>query len=99
MNSYNTSPDPDFDDAENGPELDDVELNVLFSLVQRAFAEGDPSPSADERGMSYVRWLAPDADIGVMFEIELAGVRDDGDGSDDVVFMGVHVRVAASLSP
>ena len=67
--------------------------------MQRAFAEGDPSPSADDRGISYVRWLAPDADIGVMFEIELAGVRDDSDGTDDVEFVGVHVRVAASLSP
>jgi hypothetical protein len=43
--------------------------------------------------------LAPDADIGVMFEIELEGVRDDSDDTDDVEFIGIHVRVAASLSP
>jgi hypothetical protein len=99
MNSENSSRDPDFDGLQDEPALDDDELDVLFALVQRAFAEGDPSPSADERGISYVRWLAPDADIGVMFEIELAGVRDDSDGSDDVEFIGIHVRVAASLSP
>ena len=98
MNSDNSSPDHDLDDA-NGQAVDDEELDVLFALVQRAFAEGDPSPDADERSISYVRWLAPDADLGVMFEIELAGVRDDGDGTDDVEFVGVHVRVAASLSP
>ena len=99
MNSDDSSPDDDFDNAPDGQAPDDDELDALFALVQRAFAEGDPSPSADDRGISYVRWLAPDADIGVMFEIELAGVRDDSDGTDDVEFVGVHVRVAASLSP
>ena len=98
MNDDSASPDRDFD-AAGEPAADDAELDVLFALVRQAFAEGDPSPIADEPGMSYVRWLAPDADIGVMFEIELAGVRDDSDDTDDVEFVGVHVRVAASLSP
>jgi hypothetical protein len=99
MNSDDFSPDLDSDDTPDGEAPSDEQLDALFALVQRAFAEGDPSPSGDERGISYVRWLAPDADVGVMFEIELAGVRDDSDESDEVEFVGVLVRVSASLTP
>jgi hypothetical protein len=100
MNSDDSSPDLDFDNnSADGDALDDEELDALFALVRQAFEEGDPSPSADDRGISYVRWLAPDADLGVMFEIELTGVRDDSDETDEVEFVGVLVRVAASISP
>jgi hypothetical protein len=78
---------------------DDAELEELFGLVARAFAEGDPAPPIDDAGMSYVRWTSPDADLGVMFEIELEGVRDDGDVGDELEFIGAQFRIAVGTSP
>jgi hypothetical protein len=80
-------------------DTDDAELEELFRLVARAFAECDPAPPVEEGGMSYVRWAAPDADLGVMFDSELVGVRDDSDGSDEREFVGVRYRIAVGISP
>jgi hypothetical protein len=90
------SNDHDIDDAAAD---DDPELEELFRLVAQAFAEGDAAPPIEEGGMSYVRWAAPDADVGVMFEAELAGVRDDGNLGDDLEFIGTRYRIAVGTSP
>jgi hypothetical protein len=84
---------------DDNADTDDAQLDELFRLVARAFAEGDPAPPVEEGAMSYVRWAAPDADVGVMFDSELAGVRDDSDGNDEREFIGVRYRIAVGISP
>jgi hypothetical protein len=86
-------------DIEDATAHDDPELEELFRLVAQAFAEGDPPSPTDDSGISYVRWAAPDADLGVMFEVGLAGVRDDGDVGDDLEFIGARYRIAVGISP
>ena len=86
-------------DIDEGTEPDDAQLEELFRLVARAFAEGDPAPPVAEGGMSYVHWASPDADLGVMFEAELEHVRDDGDVGDDLEFVGARIRVGIGVSP
>jgi len=85
--------------TEDAAEPDDAQLDELFRLVAQAFAEGDAVPPVEQGGMSYVRWAAPDADIGVMFESELVGVRDDGEASDEREFVSARYRIAVGLSP
>jgi hypothetical protein len=93
--SHDDVNDPDLDDG-TGP--DDAQLDELFRLVAQAFADGDPAPPVEEDGMSFSRWAAPDADLGVMFESELAGVRDDGGGGDDLEFIGGRYRITVGTS-
>ena len=85
-------------DDEDESDLDDAQLADLLRLVGRAFAEGDPPPPVDDDGMSYVRWSSPDADIGVMFERELEGVRDDGEAGGDLEFIGERFTISIGIS-
>jgi hypothetical protein len=85
-------------DPDDAMDIDDAQLEELFRLVGRAFAEGDSAPPPESGGMSYVRWSSPDADLAVMFETELEGVRDDGEVGVDLEFRGARYQISVSIS-
>jgi hypothetical protein len=78
-----------------------IDHRALMELVAKAFEEGDPVPdSVVSRGRSYVRWMAPDADIGVIVEEAMAtSVRDVDAGGNDYVFETAQVRIELTISP
>jgi len=89
---------PEVPDAPE-PFDDDAELDALLALVGRAFDEGDPAPDVvGGPGISYVQWYAPGADIAVLFEPELTGVRDAGE-QGDLEFVGDRLHVALHATP
>ena len=90
---------PNDDVPDDDVQADDAELDALLALVGRAFAEGDPVPETlGGSGVSYVQWYAPGADIGVLFEAELAGVRDAGEHGD-LEFVSERMRVSLHATP
>ncbi len=80
----------------NSPDHD--EYAELMSMLAQAFAAGDPTPTTlvDEHH-SFVRWAALDADLGILLDEQLAGVRDATATGQLIQF--ADLRVDIDISP